>query len=165
MDFPLRTGSPAGKPLAGVRWGCRVGKISVYPGGPRPPGRCFCRRMDESCWKSSGNQLAGILTENRHLCCESPVLFDKLLLCSGQASESCLIFLRYLFVHTANIIPQSAAVIVLMVSISPVLLYADIAFIVQIAALNPLTTYTNISISEPLSFNPTFNQSSQSVSS
>ena len=70
-----------------------------------------------------------------------------------------------LFVHTANIIPQSAAVIVLMVSISPVLLYADIAFIVQIAALNPLTTNTNISISEPLSFNPTFNQSSQSVSS
>ena len=32
LDFPLRTGGPAGRTITNVR----VGKISVYPGGPWP---------------------------------------------------------------------------------------------------------------------------------
>ena len=42
LEFPLRAGSPARRTITNVR----VGKISVYPGGPRPsrvlflPGNC-----------------------------------------------------------------------------------------------------------------------------
>ncbi len=42
LDFPLRAGSPAGKPLAGAGWSCHVGKTHIVgkirsvPGGPKP---------------------------------------------------------------------------------------------------------------------------------
>ena len=63
FGFPLQTESPAGRTITNVR----VGKISVYPGEPKPSRVLFLPGNNRFCWKSSGIQAAGIIAEYRHL--------------------------------------------------------------------------------------------------
>lgn len=62
LEFPLRAGSPAGGTITNVRWR----DFSLPREGRSPPGCCFCRGMDEFCWKSLGIQLGEIFAENCH---------------------------------------------------------------------------------------------------
>ena len=64
LDIPVQTGSPAGKPLAGVHWSCHVGKIPVYPGRAEAlPGCVVLKRF--VLLESAQGERSSLRTKNR----------------------------------------------------------------------------------------------------